>query len=39
MAGMGRAGSVYDLKIDDAILQKAFKNTTDKLKAQVVVDK
>lgn len=39
MAGMGRSGSVYDLKLDDAVLQKAFKNTTDKLKAQVMVDK
>ena len=38
-AGMARAGSVYDLELSNELLQKALKNTTDKLKAEVVVDK
>lgn len=37
MAGMGRNGSVYELKLPDELLQAAFKNTVDLLKAQVVV--
>ena len=37
MAGMARSGSVYELKLSDELLQKAFKNTVEKLKAQVVV--
>lgn len=37
MAGMARSGSVYELKIDDALLQRAFKNTVDLLKKQVEV--
>lgn len=37
MAGMGRSGSVYELKLPDDVLQFAFKNTVDMLKAQVVV--
>lgn len=37
MAGMARSGSVYELKLPDELLQRAFKNTTDLLKAQVRV--
>lgn len=37
MAGMGRSGSVYINKIDDAVLQRAFMNTVELLKANVTV--
>jgi hypothetical protein len=37
MAGMARSGSVYDLNIDPLVLQKAFTNTVELLKGQVVV--
>ena len=37
MAGMARTGSVYELKLSDQVLQKAFKNTVDLLKGQVEV--
>ncbi len=37
MAGMARSGSVYDLKLSDELLQRAFKNTVDLLKNQVEV--
>jgi hypothetical protein len=37
MAGMARSGSVYELKLSDELLQKAFKNTVELLKSQVVV--
>jgi hypothetical protein len=37
MAGMGRSGSVYKLELPDALLQTAFQNTVELLKAQVVV--
>lgn len=37
MAGMGRSGSVYELKLSNELLQKAFRNTVELLKAQVVV--
>jgi hypothetical protein len=37
MAGMARSGSVYELKLSDELLQKAFKNTVELLKQQVVV--
>lgn len=37
MAGMARSGSVYELKLDDALLQKAFQNTVELLKKEVVV--
>lgn len=37
MAGMARSGSVYELKLPDELLQKAFRNTAELLKAQVVV--
>ena len=38
MAGMGRSGSVYPLEIKPEVLQAAFENTVDLLKAQVVVE-
>jgi hypothetical protein len=37
MAGMARSGSVYELKLSDALLQRAFKNTTELLKSQISV--
>lgn len=37
MAGMARSGSVYELKLSDELLQRAFKNTTELLKSQVQV--
>jgi len=37
MAGMGRSGSVYELKLPDELLQRAFRNTVELLKSQVVV--
>lgn len=37
MAGMARSGSVYDLKIDNELLQKSFRNTVELLKSQVVI--
>ena len=37
MAGMARSGSVYELKLDSDLLQKAFKNTVELLKNQVEV--
>jgi hypothetical protein len=39
MAGMGRTGEVYPLDIDIDVLRKAFDNTVDLLKSQVVVEK
>jgi len=39
MAGMARSGSVYDLTMPPELLERAFKNTVDLLKAQVVVSK
>lgn len=39
MAGMARSGSVYELKLSDELLQKAFANTVELLKAQVKVKK
>ncbi len=38
MAGMARAGSVYPLDISDEVLRKAFDNTVELLKGEVVVD-
>ncbi|MDR1305537.1 MAG: hypothetical protein LBK76_09995 [Verrucomicrobiales bacterium] len=35
MAGLARSGSVYDVKLDDEVLQRAFKNTVKLLKQQV----
>jgi hypothetical protein len=37
MAGMARSGSVYELKLDDALLQRAFQNTVEMLKREVTV--
>jgi len=37
MAGMARSGTVYELKLTDELLQKAFKNTVDLLKGEVTV--
>jgi hypothetical protein len=38
MAGMGRAGNVYPLEISPELLKKAFDNTVDLLKNEVVVE-
>lgn len=38
MAGMGRTGEVYPLDIKPEVLKKAFENTVDLLKGQVVVE-
>lgn len=35
MAGMARSGSVYELKLSDELLQRAFQNTVKLLKDQV----
>lgn len=37
MAGMGRSGSVYPLRLSPELLERAFQNTVTLLKAQVVV--
>jgi hypothetical protein len=37
MAGMGRAGSVFPIKLSDELLQRALANTTELLKSQIVV--
>ena len=37
MAGMARSGSVYALHLPPEVLEKAFQNTVDLLKSQVVV--
>lgn len=37
MAGMARSGSVYDIELSDELLQRALRNTTELLKAQVSV--
>lgn len=38
MAGMGRSGSVYALKLPPELLERAFQNTVELLKSQVVVE-
>lgn len=38
MAGMARSGSVYALNLSPELLEKAFQNTVEQLKAQVVVE-
>jgi copper oxidase (laccase) domain-containing protein len=38
MAGMARSGSVYPLNIKPEVLAKAFENTVELLKAQVVIE-
>lgn len=37
MAGMGRTGKIYDDNLDVEILKKAYKNTIELLKSQIVV--
>lgn len=37
MAGMARTGEVYPLTLDDELLQRAFQNTVELLKRNVVV--
>lgn len=38
MAGMARSGSVYELKLPDELLQRAFQNTVAILKDSVTVE-
>jgi len=38
MAGMARSGSVYPLNINPEVLMRAFQNTVDLLKSNVMVD-
>lgn len=38
MAGMARSGSVYPIQLPPELLEKAFQNTVDLLKSQVVVE-
>lgn len=38
MAGMARSGSVYELKLPNELLQKAFNNTVEKLKAEIIIE-
>lgn len=38
MAGMARSGEVYPLKLDDAVLKRAFDNTVELLKKEVKVE-
>jgi hypothetical protein len=38
MAGMARSGTVYELKLSDELLQRAFRNTVELLKANVQVE-
>ena len=38
MAGMGRSGSVYPLEISPDLLKRAFDNTVERLKSEVVVE-
>lgn len=37
MAGMARSGSVYPLKLSPELLERAFQNTVEMLKREVVV--
>jgi hypothetical protein len=38
MAGMGRSGSVYPLQLAPELLERAFQNTVELLKAEVKVE-
>ena len=38
MAGMGRAGNVYPLEITLELLKRAFDNTVERLKMEIVVE-
>jgi len=37
MAGMARSGSVYPLQLSPELLERAFQNTVEMLKREVVV--
>lgn len=37
VAGMARSGEVYELKLDEKVLAKAFQNTVTLLKSQIVM--
>ena len=37
MAGMARSGEVYDIELDNELLQRALTNTVELLKSQIVV--
>ena len=37
MASMARSGNVYELKLPNELLQQAFQNTVERLKARIVV--
>jgi len=39
MAGMARSGSVYELKLSPELLERAFQNTVELLKANVEVSR
>lgn len=39
MAGMARSGSVYPLKLSPELLDRAFQNTVELLKREVVVER
>lgn len=39
MAGMARSGEVYELTMEPEVLMRAFKNTIERLKKEVVVVK
>lgn len=38
MAGMARSGTVYELKLSDELLQRAFRNTVELLKNDVEME-
>jgi hypothetical protein len=38
MAGLARSGKVYDITLPDDVLQRAFRNTAELLKAAVVIE-
>lgn len=37
MAGMGRTGTVYPLEISPEVLKRAFNNTVEQLKVEIIV--
>lgn len=39
MAGMARSGNVYELEMAEGVLERAFKNTVEMLKREVVVER
>ena len=38
MAGMGRSGSVYPLHLPPPLLERAFQNTVELLRREIVVE-